>query len=226
MELLKFFKKSLPTLLFMIVFSIGAIYTFYKIQTPVEKLPILNPVDINPKLVDKSVRFVRKDHKIAPFKMTDQNGDTISNATYKNKIYVADFFFTRCESICPIMTNYLAQIQEVYKNDADVMFLSFSVTPKIDSTSVLKDYAIKYGVNDAKWHLVTGSKKEIYKLARQSYFTVLDEGDGGKQDFIHTEQLVLIDKKQQIRGLYDGTDKEQVNKLIQDIAILKKEYRK
>jgi len=120
----------------------------------------------------------------------------------------------------------LAQIQEVYKNNADVMFLSFSVTPKIDSTSVLKDYAIKYGVNDAKWHLVTGSKKEIYKLARQSYFTALDEGDGGKQDFIHTEQLVLIDKKQQIRGLYDGTDKEQVNKLIQDIAILKKEYRK
>jgi len=226
MEFLKFFKKSLPTLLFMIVFSIGVIYTFYKIQTPVEKLPVLNPVDINPKLVDKSVRKVRERHKIAPFKMTDQNGDTISNATYKNKIYVADFFFTRCESICPIMTNYLAQIQEVYKNDADVMFLSFSVTPKIDSTSVLKDYAIKYGVNDAKWHLVTGSKKEIYKLARQSYFTVLDEGDGGKQDFIHTEQLVLIDKKQQIRGLYDGTDKEQVNKLIQDIAVLKKEYRK
>ena len=224
MDLLKFFKKSLPTLLFMIVLSVVAIYSFYKIQTPTKKLPILNPVDINPKLVDKSVRKVRAYHKIASFKMTDQNGDTITNNTYKNKIYVADFFFTRCESICPIMTNYLAQVQEVYKNDDAIMFLSFSVTPKIDSTAVLKDYAIKYGVNDKKWHLVTGSKKEIYKLARQSYFTVLDEGDGGPQDFIHTEQLVLIDIKQQIRGFYDGTDKEQVNKLIKDIAILKQEY--
>ena len=226
MELIKFFKKSLPIIVFILVFSVGAIYTFYKIQTPKEKLPILNPVDINPKLVDKSVRKVRAHHKIAPFKMTDQNGDIITNTTYKNKIYVADFFFTRCESICPIMTNYLSQVQEVYKKDNDIMFLSYSVTPKIDSTSVLKNYAQKYGVIDAKWHLVTGSKKEIYKLARQSYFTVLDEGDGGEKDFIHTEQLVLIDKNQQIRGLYDGTDKEQVNKLIEDIAILKKEYRK
>jgi len=226
MELLKFFKKSLPTLLFMIVFSIGAIYVFYKIQTPIEKLPILNPVDINPKLVDKSVRFVRKNHKIAPFKMTDQNGEAISNETYKNKIYIADFFFTRCESICPIMTNYLAQVQNVYKNDDTIMFLSFSVTPDIDSVTVLKKYAVKNGVIDKKWHLVTGSKKEIYKLARQSYFTVLDEGDGGPQDFIHTEQLVLIDKKQHIRGFYDGTDKDDIEKLIKDIAILKKEYRK
>lgn len=226
MELLKFFKKSLPTLLFMIVFSIGAIYVFYKIQTPIEKLPIFNPVDINPKLVDKSVRFVRKNHKIAPFKMTDQNGKSVSNETYKNKIYVADFFFTRCESICPIMTNYLSQVQDVYKNDDTIMFLSFSVTPDIDSVSVLKKYAIKNNVIDKKWHLVTGSKKDIYKLARQSYFTVLDEGDGGPQDFIHTEQLVLIDKKQQIRGFYDGTDKDEVDKLVKDIAILKKEYRK
>lgn len=210
----------------MIVFSVLAIYAFYKIQTPVEKLPILNPVDINPKLVDKSVRFVRKNHKIAPFKMTDQNGKTISNETYKNKIYVADFFFTRCESICPIMTNYLAQVQEVYKNDEGIMFLSYSVTPDIDSVSVLKNYAIKNGVIDNKWHLVTGSKKDIYKLARQSYFAVLDEGDGDKQDFIHTEQFVLIDRKQQIRGFYDGTNKDQVDKLIKDIAILKQEYRK
>ncbi len=226
MELFKFFKKSLPTLLFMVVFSVVSIYIFYRIQTPIEKLPILNPVDINPKLVDKSVRHVRAHHKIASFRMTDQNGDTISNNTYKNKIYVADFFFTRCESICPIMTNYLAQVQDIYKNDDEIMFLSFSVTPEIDSTSVLKDYALKYGIDDTKWHLLTGSKKEIYKLARQSYFAVLDEGDGGEQDFIHTEQLVLIDKKEQIRGFYDGTDKEQINKLVNDINILKQEYRK
>jgi len=226
MELLKFFKKSLPTLLFMLVLSVVAIYSFYRIQTPVEKLPVLNPVDINPKLVDKSVRYVRKHHTIASFTMTDQNGATITNYTYKDKIYVADFFFTRCESICTIMTNYLAQVKEAYKTDNDVMFLSFSVTPEIDSTSVLKKYAQKFGVNDKKWHLVTGSKKEIYNLARRSYFTVLDEGNGGPQDFIHTEQMVLVDKKQQIRGFYDGTKKADIEKLISDIAILKKEYHK
>jgi len=225
MELLKFFKKSFPTIIFMVIFSIISIYVFAKIQTPIKKLPILNPVDINPKLVDPSVRYVREHHKIASFKMIDQNGDIITDKTYKNKIYVADFFFTRCETICPIMTNYLTQVQDSFKEDKDVMLLSFSVTPKIDSVSVLKKYAIKNKVIDAKWHLVTGDKKEIYNLARKSYFAAITKGDGGKQDFIHTEQFVLVDKKQQIRGLYDGTKKSQIVKLINDIKILKQEYK-
>jgi len=209
----------------MVIFSVASIYIFAKIQTPVKKLPIINPVDINPKLVDPSVRYVKAYHKIAPFKMIDQNGNIITDKTYRDKIYVADFFFTRCESICPIMTNYLEQVQEIFKNDKDVMLLSFSVTPNIDSVLVLKKYAIKNKVIDNKWHLVTGNKKEIYKLARKSYFAALSNGDGGKSDFIHTEQLVLVDKKQQIRGLYDGTDKNQVAKLIKDINILKQEYK-
>jgi len=225
MELLKFFKKSIPTIIFMVIFSVVSIYIFAKIQTPVKKLPILNPVDINPKLVDPSVRYVRAYHKIEPFKMIDQDGKVVTNNTYKNKIYVADFFFTRCTSICPIMTNYLGQVQEIFKNDKDIMLLSFSVTPKIDSVSVLKKYAIKNNVIDSKWHLVTGNKKEIYNLARKSYFAAISSGDGGVKDFIHTEQLVLVDKKQQIRGLYDGTSKTQVQKLIKDINILKQEYK-
>ena len=226
MELLKFFKKSFPTLIFIGIFSVVSIFVFYKIQTPETKLPVFNPTDVNPRLVDASKRHVRNSHKIGAFNLVDQNGDSISNATYKDKIYVADFFFTRCESICPIMTNYMTQVQGVYKTDSEIMFLSFSVTPNIDSISVLKDYALKNSVIDTKWHLVTGNKKDIYKLARQSFFAALDKGDGGKQDFIHTEQFVLIDKKQQIRGFYDGTDKIQVNKLIEDIKILKSEYRK
>ncbi|MCF6213759.1 MAG: SCO family protein [Flavobacteriaceae bacterium] len=226
MEFLKFFKKSLPVLIFMFVFSAVSIFVFYKIQTPKVKLPIINPIDVNPRLVDPSVRLVRNRHKIKSFNMIDQNGDSISALTYKNKIYVADFFFTRCESICPIMTNYMTQVQDAYKTDDEIMFLSFSVTPSIDSISVLKEYALKNGVIDTKWHLVTGNKKDIYKLARQSFLAALDKGDGGKQDFIHTEQFVLVDKQQRIRGFYDGTDKKQVNQLIEDIRILKKEYKK
>lgn len=224
MELIKFFKKSFPLIVFMLLFSIAGIYLFYRIQKPEKKLQIFNPTDVNPRLVDPSVRHVRNLHKIGRFKMIDQNANIITNATYKNKIYVADFFFTRCESICPIMTNNMAKVQEAFKEDDSIMLLSFSVTPTIDSVSVLKEYAIKNGVIDTKWHLVTGNKKEIYKLARQSFFAALDKGDGGKQDFIHTEQFVLIDKEQQIRGFYDGTKKEQISQLIEDIKILKKEY--
>lgn len=226
MELLKFFKKSLPTLLFMLLFSVVSIFIFYKIQTTEQELSIINPVDINPKLVDASMRHVREHHKIAPFKMIDQKGGTITDKTFADKIYVADFFFTRCQSICPIMTNYMAQVQEVFKNDDEIMLLSFSVTPDIDSVSVLNAYADKNKAIPSKWHLVTGDKKAIYDLARKSYFATLDEGDGGKQDFIHTEQLILIDKNQQIRGMYDGTNKIAVEKLINDIIILKKTYRK
>ncbi len=226
MENLKFFKKSLPTLLFMLLFSVVAIYSFYKIQTPRQELPIINPVDVNPKLVDPSMRSKREHHKIAPFKMIDQKGDTITDKTYSDKIYVADFFFTRCQSICPIMTNYMAQVQEAFKNDDEIMMLSFSVTPDIDSIPVLKAYADKNNAITSKWHMVTGDKKEIYNLARKSFFAVLDEGDGGQQDFIHTEQFVLIDKNQQIRGMYDGTNKEAIQKLIKDIGILKQSYDK
>ncbi len=120
----------------------------------------------------------------------------------------------------------MAALQEFFKNDTTVLFLSHSVTPIIDSIPVLRAYADKKGVIDAKWNLVTGDKKHIYELARKSYFAVLDEGDGGAQDFIHTEQFILIDKKRQIRGFYDGTNKEDVQRIKDDIQILKKEYDK
>jgi len=224
MELFRFFKKSLPTLIFMAIFSVISIVIIDNLLTPKKTLKIYNPADVNPRLVDASVNHIRRNHHIANFKLIDQNGDTITNSTYKNKIYVADFFFTRCLSICPKMTTNMGYLQQEFKNDNQVLFLSHSVTPIIDSVPVLRAYADKKGVIDSKWHLVTGSKKEIYNLARKSYFAVLDEGDGGKQDFIHTEQFILVDKDKRIRGFYDGTDKEDMQQLIKDIHLLEKEY--
>ena len=220
---LKFFKKSLPTLAVMGIFSIIMIYAIYNLLTPEKKLPVFNPADVNPKLVDESLVHVRRNHKIADFELINQNGDTITYADYEGKIFVADFFFTRCLTICPVMTNNMGKLQEVFLNDDDVKFLSHSVTPVIDSVPVLKAYAIEKGVIDKKWNITTGPKKHIYKLSRKSYFAVLDEGDGGLQDFVHTENFVLVDKKRQIRGFYDGTDTEEIERLIDDIRLLQKE---
>lgn len=221
-----FFKKSVPTiirigLLFIIFVSIG-----YFLLTPEKKLPVYNPADVNPKLVDATVKHKRSNHKISDFYLINQNGDIITQDNYHDKIYIADFFFTRCQTICPIMTINMSELQLRYKNDPDIMFLSHSVTPFIDSVAVLRKYADEKGVIDGKWNLVTGDKTHIYNLARKSYFAVLDEGDGGAQDFIHTEQFILVDKKKQIRGFYDGTDKEEMNRIFEDIEILKKEYDK
>lgn len=218
-----FFKKSVPTLIAMLVFSMIGIGVFYQLLTPQKKLPIYNPVDVNPRLVDASVQHVRKNHTIANFELINQNGEKVTAKTFQNKIYVADFFFTRCGTICPVMTSNMEIVQKEFLNDSDIMLLSHSVTPVMDSVPVLKAYAAAKDVISDKWHLVTGAKKEIYNLARKSYFAVLDEGDGGDQDFIHTEQFVLIDKKQRIRGYYDGTDLEAVQRLISDIRVLQQE---
>jgi protein SCO1/2 len=221
---LGFFKKSIPTLLFLIVFSIIGVTVFYQLMSQEERLKIYNPIDINPRLVDISVKNLKKNHTISDFELTNQNGEKITNKTYENKIYIADFFFTRCQTICISMAYNMSELQEYYKNDDDIMFLSHSVTPIIDSVPVLKEYAINKGVIDGKWNITTGSKAHIYDLARKNYFAVLDEGSGDENDFIHTEQFVLIDKERRIRGFYDGTEKEDINKIIKDITILKREY--
>jgi protein SCO1/2 len=150
----------------------------------------------------------------------------ITQEDYKDKIYVSDFFFTTCQTICPIMTHNMAKIQKEFNEDDSVMLLSHSVTPEIDSVTVLRDYADRKGVVDVKWNVTTGDKKHIYELARKSYFAVVDEGDGGVQDFIHTENFILVDKKRQIRGYYDGTQDEEMDRLITDIKTLQKEYLK
>ncbi|WP_417884707.1 SCO family protein [Zunongwangia sp.] len=215
--------------IFIITFGIICIVTMYSIYTlltPKEKLPVYQPDMVNADLVDSTVQYVRKYHKIADFKLINQNGDTITNADYKDKIYVADFFFTTCRTICPIMTDHMVKIQEKIKDDPEVLLLSHTVMPRIDTVAQLKRYAKEKGVIDKKWNLVTGDKKQIYELARKSYLASKTTGDGGKYDMVHTENFVLVDKQRQIRGFYDGTNPEAIEELMHDIAILKQEYQK
>lgn len=220
----KFFKKSKATVVFLVVFSLISVPVFYHLLKNDKKLKVYNPSDVNPNLVHQSIKHITKNHKIADFELTNQNGEIITNTNYKDKIYIADFFFTRCTNICIAMAYNMNELQEYYKNDDDIMFLSHSVTPVIDSVSVLKEYAINKGVIDGKWNVTTGSKKHIYELARKSYMAVIEEGDGGEDDFIHTEQFVLVDKERRIRGFYDGTDKNDMVKLKADIVLLREEY--
>lgn len=223
MYLIEFFKKSKSTLIFLLFFTIIFVPILYFLVKPKSQLPVYNPVDVNPRLVDDAVKHISRDHKISDFHLVNQNGDTITQKNFEGKIYVADFFFTRCQTICPIMTFNMSELQDHYKDDPEIKFLSHSVTPVIDSVSVLRAYADKNNAIDGKWDITTGEKKHIYELARKSYFAVLDEGDGGDQDFIHTEQFVLVDKKNQIRGFYDGTDASEMERIITDVEILKLE---
>lgn len=213
--------------LFAIVFSlisIVIIYFIYDALKPEKRLPIYQPNMVNPELVDSTLLDVKKYHTIADFALINQNGDTIDQTAYTNKIYVADFFFTTCPTICPIMTKNMVEIQGSILEDDDIMLLSHSVTPQIDSVPRLKAYAQEKGVIDSKWNLVTGDKKQIYELARKSYLAVKSDGDGGPYDMIHTENFILVDKEKRIRGFYDGTNKEEVEKLLDDLRILKDSY--
>ena len=202
------------------------IVLMYQALQPEKRLPIYQPSMVNPELVDSTLVYVKKYHTIADFELVNQNGDTITQETYTDKIYIADFFFTTCPTICPVMTANMADIQEVIRDDDEVLLLSHSVTPEIDSVQQLKKYALEKGVIDAKWNLVTGSKKQIYELARKSYLAVLTDGDGGPYDMIHTENFILVDKERRIRGFYDGTNPDEIAQLLEDLKVLKSSYRK
>ncbi|WP_289021841.1 SCO family protein [uncultured Salegentibacter sp.] len=210
-----------------VLFILSAIivYSIYTLLTPKERLPVYQPDMVNVELVDSTVQHVRKYHTVKDFELINQNGDTITQDYYKDKIYVADFFFTTCLTICPVMTDHMLDIQKEIKDDPEVLLLSHTVFPKTDSVPVLKAYAEEKGVLDEKWNLVTGSKKHIYELARKSYLASKSNGDGGPYDMIHTENFVLVDKEKRIRGFYDGTDAEAIESLMHDIEVLKQEYR-
>ena len=219
-----FFKKY--KIFLRVLFGVSTIILalFYGALKPKKVLPIYQPSMVNYELVDSTLQHVKKYHKIAPFSFENQNGKTITQDDYEGKIYIADFFFTTCPTICPKMTANMGSIQEEILNDSTVMLLSFSVTPKIDSVPQLKKYAIEKGVNDEKWNLLTGNKKEIYTMARKSYLVVKEDGDGGPYDMIHTENFILVDPKKRIRGFYDGTDTLAMKELLIDLEILKDEF--
>ncbi len=182
--------------------------------------PIYNPADFNPELVHFSLRNVTKDHRVGPFELINQFGEPITQVDYANKIFVTDFFFTRCPSICPIMTNNMVKIQQHFIEEPKVALLSISVTPEYDSIPILDAYAAKNGVVPEKWNVCTGKKNHIYKLARRQFFAVTDEGDGALQEFIHTPNFILVDAQRRIRGIYDGTQDEEINRVIRDIEAL------
>ena len=222
--MLKFFSKYKFFAVVMFILSIVIVTIIYNLYKPEPQLKVFQPNEFTKELVDSSLQRVRKFHRIADFALLNQYGDTITQKSFDDKIYITDFFFTTCQTICPIMTNHMEQIQQEFKDDKEVMLLSHSVTPEIDDVPVMYEYAKKHNAIKNKWHLVTGDKKEIYDLARKSYFTTKTDGDGGKYDMIHTENFVLVDKDKRIRGIYDGTDPEEIEKAISDIKTLKKEY--
>ncbi len=213
-------KKYKWFLVIVTVLSAIILSLFYSALKPKKTLPIYNPSMVNPELVDSTIQYISKYHTIADFSFTNQNGKLITQKDYEGKIYVADFFFTTCGSICPKMTTNLVEIQKAFINNSKVMLLSHTVFPETDSVSVLKEYSIKNGVIDSKWNLVTGDKKQIYTLARKSYLAVKLGKPEELYDMVHTENFVLVDSKRRVRGFYDGTKKEEMDRLKEDITFL------
>lgn len=225
-------KKSESLRLFVvIVIFIAGVATAWWVLKPKEELTIFQPADINPDLVDISLQHIHKNHRIGDFRLVNQLGDTVTGKTLEGKVFVADFFFTTCQSICPAMSSQMQRVFEKYRGSESVMLLSHTVMPETDSVPVLREYAKQYNADVEKWLFLTGDKKQIYELARKAYFVVKEDpdltdspkksgGDSDEHDFIHTENFVLVDKQKRIRGYYDGTSEKDVNRLIGDIEKL------
>ncbi len=224
---MKKFNKIYPIFLFLVLLILGSCKSDKRAEkrSRTDILPYYNEATFTPVWLENNSEEIAKMHQIPSFHFTNQNGDTISNHTFDNKIYVADFFFTTCTGICPSMTTNMHVVQEAFKNDEEVLLLSHSVTPDKDSVPVLKSYALDHGVISEKWHLVTGPQQEIYDLGRKSYW--VEEDLGLKKDldeFLHTENFILVDKNKHIRGIYNGLNKTSIEQLIADIKTLQKEY--
>ncbi len=185
----------------------------------ISSLPYYNTPDFTPSWVSST--DAEKMHSISDFKFTDQDGNTFSSNEVKDKIYLADFFFTKCPGICPSMTKNLLKIQNAFGNFDDVRILSYSVMPENDSVKALKEYEMNYGIKNHFWYLLTGSTSDIYNLARRSYFVEKNAGfNSDSTEFLHTENIILIDKKGHIRGIYNGTLALDMERIINDINIL------
>jgi len=187
-------------------------------------MPFINKPDFTPEWIDKDNPLFDSIHQIPAFSFTDQDGKSVTEKTVEDKIYVANFIFTKCASICPKMTANMSILQEAFKNDNDVLFLSHSVTPGMDSVPVLKKYAKAKGVISGKWYLLTGNENEIYRLAKKEYFAgdVIGYYQTGNE-FLHTENFILLDRHRRIRGVYNGTLQLEMERLIEDINMLKEE---
>ena len=215
-------------LLFALFFIVGVSVTFYLQQPKIKKLPVINPVDLEPEMVDPQVLMERKGfgHTIGDFEFTNQNGEIFSQNDLDNCVYVAEYFFTTCGSICPIMNKQMQRVHEKYKSQLDFRILSFTVDPEVDNVERMKAYAEGHNAG-SQWQFLTGKKEDLYNLARKSFFVLKPAeaenlGDAGS-DFIHTNNFVLVDRKSRIRGYYDGTKATSVDSLMVDIGRLLKE---
>ncbi len=204
---------ALEWIIILFVLTLTFLWSSCNDEKPLRSLPIYGPMD----------EETKANHKIASFQLINQDGKTITDQDFNGKIYVADFFFTTCKSICPIMTTQMERVYETYKKNPDVMFISHSVNPEFDTPEILKEYADNHHADALKWMFVTGDKKQIYDLARTSYLVSATQGDGGSDDFVHTQNFALVDKDKRIRGYYDGTDSTDINRLLTEITMLLKE---
>lgn len=206
--MLEFFKKYRYFFIFLFLLCAVILAMFYNALKYRKSLPVYTPSMVNPELVDSLIQHKadKRNHRIADFEFYNQNGDTITQNDYKGHIYVADFFFTTCPTICPIMTDNMVWLQDKIKELPGVKLLSHSVIPEIDTPEVLKEYAQLKGVDDKVWNLVTGDKKDIYFIARNSYLAVKTGSLDQMYDMVHTENFILVDSEGRIRGFYDGTN--------------------
>ena len=209
----------------LVIFVIGVMAGYY-ITRPKPMLPIINPSDLNPALVDNDLEGQGRGHHIGDFNLIDQDGKAFTPTQLEGKVYIADFFFVTCPTICKDMAKNFRLVQEEFKNEPKLVLVSHTVMPEKDSVSVLREYANLQNAIPGKWYFLTGQKEEIYKLARQHYFAVMEPGATfNEHDFIHTDNFVLVDSKKRIRGIYVGTSDEEVQKMIKDVRLLLEEER-
>ena len=211
--------KNKIYLLFIAVAALFVGFYFFNVKQhkPLKTLPYFEPKS-------HSKAKVIEHHTIPPFSFVNQYNQAVTEQTINQKVYVCDFFFTTCQSICPIMSHQLERVYKEFKTRNDFMILSHTVNPETDSVPQLLEYAKQHGVTDNKWVFLTGDKKQLYELARKGYLLNAEEGNGDVDDFIHTQNFALIDKEKHIRGFYDGTDSAEVSRLINDIHVLFDEY--
>lgn len=209
-----------------IVLVVGVFTAYYinKSAQDQKKLPVIQPRDVNSEMVDPELVNQGIGHRINEFSFTNQNGETITLDDVKGKIFVAEYFFTTCQTICPIMTEEMMRVQKRFKGNDEIKILSFTVDPEVDDVEIMSAYAKKHNAVDGQWHFLTGDKKDLYRLARNSFFVLkpaeaTNLGDAGS-DFIHTNNFVLVDKELRIRGYYDGTSSEEIDILMEDIELL------
>lgn len=210
-----------------LIFVVGVIVAYFLTRPGEKPLKVYNPVDVESEMVDKDLSRKGFGHRIQEFSFTDQSGKSYGSKDLENKIYVAEYFFTTCGTICPVMNAEMQRVQAAFKGNNQFKILSFTVDPETDSVAQMKNYADAHGADPVQWHFLTGEKKDLYRLARRSFFVLKpaeaqNQGDVGS-DFIHTNYFVLVDTQKRIRGYYDGTNPKEVDTLIKDIQKLLEE---